>query len=120
MSSRFSQPAEELFDKTREYVDARADDVKLRLVKGLSVSASKLLGLILFLAVASGFVLVFSFALILLLAEWTGLDYGVTAIIVAGILLVVCVILFLVRDKLFQSGFVRLFVKLFFGGSDDE
>ena len=120
MSSRFSQPAEELFDKTREYVDARADDVKLRLVKGLSVSVSKLLGLILFLGVAFGFVLVLSFGLILLLAEWFNISYGVTAIIVAGVLLVASVVLFLIRDKLFQSGFVRLFVRLFFGGQENE
>ena len=120
MSSRFSQPAEELYDKTREYAEAKVDDVKLRLVKGLSVSVSKLLGLILFLGVASAFVLVLSFGLILLLAEWMGLSYGVTAVIVAGILLVACVVLFLIRDKLFQSSFVRLFVRLFFGGQDDE
>ena len=39
---------------------------------------------------------------------------------VALALLVICIVLFFVRNKLFQSGFVRLFVKLFFGGEEDE
>lgn len=120
MSKNFSLPARELTDNAREYVDARVDDVKLRLVKGLSVSVSKLLGIILLLGLVSSFVMVLSFGAILLLAEVTSLSYGVAALLVALALLVICIVLFFVRNKLFQSGFVRLFVKLFFGGEEDE
>ena len=120
MRPEFSAPAEDLAGKGKEYLDARVDDVKLRLVKGLSVSASKLVGLILFLGVVSAFLLVLSFGLILLLAEWLQLSYGVSAIIIAGILLIASVVVFIFRDKMFQSGFVQLFIKLFFGGDEDE
>ena len=119
MKTEFSAPAEDLAGKGKEYLDARVDDVKLRLVKGLSISLSKLLGLILFLGVVSSFLLVVSFGIILLLAEWCSLSYGVSAMIVAGVLLIVAAVVFLVRDKMFRSGFVRLFIKLFFGGDDD-
>ena len=120
MRPEFAAPAEDLAGKGKEYIDAKVDDVKLRLVKGLSVSASKLLGLILFLGVVSAFLLVLSFGLILLLAEWWKLSYGVSAVIVAGVLLIASVVVFIFRDKMFQSGFVRLFVRLFFGGDEDE
>ena len=106
MRPEFSAPAEDLAGKGKEYLDARVDDVKLRLVKGLSISASKLLGLILFLGVVSAFLLVLSFGLILLMAEWWQLGYGVSAMIVAGVLLLVSIIVFILRDKMFQSSFV--------------
>ena len=120
MRSDFSAPAEDLVGKGKEYLDAQVDDVKLRLVKGLSVSVSKILGLILFLLVVSAFLLVLSFGLILLLAEWCSFSYGVSAIIVAGVLAVASVVAFIFREKMFQSGLIRLFVRLFFGGDDDE
>ncbi len=116
----FTGPAEDLAGKGKEYLDARVDDIKLRLVKGLSISVSKLLGLILFLGVVSAFLLVLSLGLILLIAEWTKLSYGVASMIVAGVLLVVAVCAFLLKDKIFQSSFVRLFVRLFFGGEENE
>jgi hypothetical protein len=120
MRPDFSAPAEDLAGKGKEYLDAKVDDVKLRLVKGLSISVSKLLGLVLFLGIVSAFLLVLSFGLILLLAEWCGLSYGVSAIIVAGVLLIASAVVFIFREKMFQSGMVRLFVRLFFGGDDDE
>ena len=70
MNKEFTAPAEDLAGKGKEYLDARVEDVKLRLVKGLSISVSKLLGLILFLGIVSAFLLVLSFGLILLRAEW--------------------------------------------------
>ena len=120
MNKEFTAPAEDLAGKGKEYLDARVEDVKLRLVKGLSISVSKLLGLILFLGIVSAFLLVLSFGLILLLAEWWKLSYGVAAVIVAGVLLVGAVCVFAIKDKIFQGSFVRLFVRLFFGGEEDE
>lgn len=120
MRKEFAAPAEDLIGKGKEYVDARVDDVKLRLVKGLSISVTKLVGLMLFLGVVSAFILVLSFGLILLLAEWMGNRYGLAALIVAGVLLIASVVIFIFKDKMFQSGFVQLFVKLFFGGDKDE
>ena len=49
--SNFSRPAEDLSREAKEYIDLRLEDVKLRTAKGLSVTASKLVGLFLILGV---------------------------------------------------------------------
>ena len=64
--SQFSRPAEDLSREAQEYIDLRLEDVKLRTVKGLSVTASKLVGMILLLGIAINLVLVLSFGVILL------------------------------------------------------
>ena len=117
--SEFSRPAEDFSQSTKEYIDLKIDDIKLRSVKGLSVTVGKLLALILILGVASSLVLVLSFGLILLLGELMG-SYAWAALIVAAILAVSIVPLWLMRDKMFQKGFVKLFIKMFFGGDDDK
>jgi hypothetical protein len=42
--SQFSRPAEDLSREAQEYIDLRLEDVKLRTVKGLSVTASNARG----------------------------------------------------------------------------
>ena len=115
--SDFTRPVEELTAAAKEYVDLRADDLKLRTAKGLSVTAAKLVGLILILGVVTVLLLVLSFGIVLLAGEWLG-SYAGAAFIVAGVLGVVLLVLLKLRDRLFQGTFVSLFVKLFF--SDDE
>ena len=100
--SQFSRPAEDLSREAQEYIDLRLEDVKLRTVKGLSVTASKLVGMILLLGIAINLVLVLSFGVILLVGELIGLW-----------------ILVRKRDTLFRDTFVPLFVKLFFSDDDD-
>ena len=116
--SNFSQPAEDLSRKAKDYIDLRLDDVKLRAVKGLSLSASKIVGIILLLLLGTNLVLVLSFGLILLLGELVG-SYAWTALAVAGVLGVALWILVRKREALFKDTFVPLFVKLFFSDDDD-
>ena len=116
--SNFSRPAEELSREAKEYVDLRLEDVKLRTAKGLSVTASKLVGLFLILGVGISLMLVLSFGLILLVGEITG-SYAWSAIGVAVLLGIALWILIRKRNTLFKDTFVPLFIKLFFSDDDD-
>ena len=116
--SQFSRPAEELSREAKEYVDLRLEDVKLRTVKGLSLTASNLLGMILLLGVAINLALVLSFGIILLVGELIG-SYAWAALGVAVLLGIVLWILVRKRDTLFKDTFVPLFVKLFFSDDDE-
>lgn len=115
----FTQPAEDLSRKAREYVDLRLDDVKLRTVKGLSITASKLVAFFLIIGVGTTLVLALSFGLIMLLGELIG-SYAWAAIGVAVLLGIALGILILRRDHLFKDTFVPLFINLFFNDDDDD
>lgn len=117
--NEFTRPAEDLSQKAREYIDLRIDDVKLVAAKGLSVSLSKLVGLILILGLATNLVLVLSFGLILLVGELIN-SYAWAALGVAVLLLVALWILIRKRNTLFKNTFVPLFINLFFAEDDDE
>ena len=56
--------------------------------------------------------------LTLLLGSWIG-SYGGAAMIVAGLLAVILVILFIVKDKPFRGTFAKLFIKLFFDEKEE-
>lgn len=116
--SNFSRPAEDLSREAQQYLDLRLDDVKLRTAKGLSVSASRLVGIILLLGMATNLVLVLSFGIILLVGELVG-SYAWAALGVAAVLGIALWILIRKRDTLFKDTFVPLFVKLFFSDNDD-
>jgi hypothetical protein len=111
--SEFTKPVEELGRVTREYVDLRVDDLKLRAVKGLSMSLGKLLLALLFLTVISIVLLALAFGGVLLLGNAVG-SYAMGAFLVAGFFAIVLLALFLLRKRLFRDTFVPLFVKLFF------
>ena len=115
----FTEPAEDLSRKAKDYIDLRLDDVKLRTAKGLSITASKLVAFFLIIGVATSLLLALSFGLILLVGEITG-SYAWSAIGVAVLEGIGLWILIRRRDHLFKDTFVPLFINLFFNDDDDE
>lgn len=111
--SGFDRPLQDLASNAREYVDLQVDDLKLRITKGLSLSLGQVLALVLALVSLSILLLALGAGCVILLGNWLG-NYAVAAFIVAGFFAVITLILFLLKNKLFVNGFVRLFTKVFF------
>ena len=109
--NEFTQPLEDLSGSVRDYVDLKIEEVKLVAAKGLSISVSKILAMMMIIGVASVVLLALAFGLVMLLGEALG-SYAVGALIVAGGMLLLLIVLYLLRN--------RLFAQLFFGGDDDE
>lgn len=121
MKNSFTEPAERLAESAAQYIDLKVDEVKVRAVKGLSIALNRLLVAILLLTLCSIVLMSAAFGGVLLLGDLIG-SYAAGAFIVAAIFLVLLVVLFLLRDKLFLNGLVRTFVRLFFeeeGGEDE-
>lgn len=113
MGSMFSRPAERLAEDAAAYIDLKVDELKLRTAKGLSVTLNRLIISILFLTLGSIVLMALAFGGVLLLGDLIG-SYAAGAFIVAGFFLLLMVLLYFVRNKLFLNGFVKLFVGLFF------
>ena len=117
MESRFTKPAEELAAGTAAYVNLKIDELKLRTVKGLSVALNRILLSVLFLTLGSIVLMSASFGTILLIGRLIG-NYAAGAFIVAAFFLILIVVLYLLRDRLFINGLVRMFVRLFFDDNE--
>lgn len=114
--SEFTRPFEDLGKDAAEYVDLRVNDLKLRTVKGLSMTLGKLLYMLLVLFVVSLVLTALAIGGVLWIGEIVG-SYAGGAAIVGGVFLLVLAILILLRKKLFRNTFVPMFIKLFF---DDD
>ena len=97
----------------------RVDMVKLRTVKGLSVASNHILSMSLLLILGSLFMLALAFGSVLWLGSAIG-SYAGGAFIVAAFFLVLAVLVFIFRKKLFLNSFVRLFTSIFFDDSDNK
>ncbi len=119
MNNEFSKPGEDFIKSASDYVDLKIDDLKLRTAKGLSLTISRLLSMILMLSVVSIVLMALAFGSVLFLGDIIG-SYGLACLIVAAFFLIVLAILFVLRKKLFVNGFVKLFINLFFNEDDKE
>lgn len=102
-----------LVKDTRCYIDAQIDNVKLRTIKGLSQGTSSLASLLIIFILVGTFVTVLSLAFVIWLGKVLG-NYALSAFIVAGVLLLIIVILFLLRKQLFRDKFVSMYADVFF------
>lgn len=121
MKNSFTEPAERLAESAAQYIDLKVNEVKVRTAKGFSIALNRLLVAILLLTLCSIVLMSAAFGGVLLLGDLIG-SYAAGAFIVAAIFLVLLIVLFLLRDKLFLNGLVRMFVRLFFeeeGGEDE-
>ena len=113
MDTHFTKTAEDFAQAASEYIDLKIDDLKLRTAKGLSITLNRILLAILFLSLISIILMASAFGFVLLLGDVIG-SYVAGAFIVAGVFLLLTAVLFFLRNKLFQNGFVRMFIRLFF------
>ena len=111
--SDFTRPVEDLGQKTTEYIDLRVDELKLKTAKGLSLTLSKLLYMLLVLFVVSIIMISITVGGVMWIGELVG-SYAGGAAIVAAFFLIVLGVLVLLRKRLFRNTFVPLFIDLFF------
>lgn len=113
MENDFIKPAQDLGKSASEYVDLKLDELKLRTAKGLSIASQKLIVAIILITLAGIVLTAAAFGGVLLIGKLIN-DYAAGAFIVAGFFLIVLIVLFLLRNKLFMGGLVNMYVRLFF------
>ena len=111
--NKFTAPADRLVNKTKGYVNAQIDNVKLRSVKGLSQGTSAVAGLLVIFIIVGALVTTLSVAAVLWIGELIG-NYALAALIMSGILLITLVVLILLRKQLFKSSFISMYTDIFF------
>lgn len=113
------RPLQDLVNDAKTFVDLQADDLKLRITKGLSLSLGQVVALVLATVSLSVVLLAIGAGCVILLGDWLG-NYAIAAFIVAGVFALLTLILFVLKNKLFVNGFVRLFAKIFFEDKEEE
>ena len=98
----------------KDYVDLKADELKLRTTKGLSTAMGRLAALLLSVGLLVIVLGLLAVVLIQWLGQWTG-SVAVSSSIVCGAFVLVLAILFFLRKRLFRDTFVKLFIKVFYG-----
>lgn len=92
---------------TRDYIDLRIEQLKLKGTDTASQALGTLLAWILIIAIALMVLTVLAFGGILLLGKVLG-NYALGAFIVGGGLLLVLLVLWICRKKMFRGTFIRL------------
>ena len=108
----------ELTREARQYADLRIDETKLKLTRSLSTALGQTLAYLLIFAVLAIVLGLLSFALLQWLNSLVGSPWG--TLIVTGVFLIVLVVLWMSRQKLFRDLFVKLFIDVFYDTEDDE
>ena len=107
-----------LAGETRDYVNLAIDEVKLKTTRGLSTALGQILSWLIIISVLSLVLGLLSFALLQWLNGLVGSPWG--TLIVAGVFLLVLLVLFLNRQKLFRDLFVKLFIDVFYDTDDED
>jgi len=92
---------------TRDYIDLRIEQLKLKGADSGSQALGAVLAWILIIAIGLLALTALAFGGILLIGKAIG-NYALGAFIVAGVLLLVLVVLLLCRKSLFRGSFVRM------------
>ena len=98
----------------RDYVDLKADELKLRTTKGLSLAMGRLVAMLLLANLLIVVLALLAVVLIHWIGEWTG-SLAVSSSIVCGVFLILLIVLFLLRKQLFRNTFVKLVIQVFYG-----
>lgn len=113
----FFDPLSDMAKSAVEYLDIRLDDLKLSAVEGLSKGFGRFMsGIVIIQLLIVGFTLA-GLACILLLGELMG-SYALAAFLVAAVFVVVSVLLYVFKEKVFVAVFRRIFASVFFKNKD--
>jgi len=107
-----------LAKEARQYADLRIDETKLKMTRSLSTALGQTLAYLLIFAVLAIVLGLISFALLQWLNGLVGAPWG--TLIVTGVFLIVLIILWMSRQKLFRNLFVKLFIDVFYDTDSDE
>ena len=107
----------EIAKETREYVDLRIDEAKLKLTRGLSTALGQTLSYLLIIAVLVIVLGLLALALLQWLNGLLGAPWG--TLIVAGVFLIALAILWAARSRLFKDLFVKLFIDVFYDPEEE-
>ncbi|MBO5194464.1 MAG: hypothetical protein J6B62_06175 [Bacteroidales bacterium] len=110
----FEKPIEDIVLSSKEYMDLKVDDLKLRTTEGLALAFSKFSSTMLLMTVLTIVLITGAFGGVLLIGDLLG-NYAAGAFIVTGIFAIAFLILFCFRDKLFLNSFIKLFIRIFYG-----
>ena len=94
-----------------EYLGTRTDNLKKRVVAGLSFGFSRTLAVLIMALLAVVVLSVLAFAFIMLLGEAMD-SFAAAAFIVAGVYFLAFIVLFIFRKKLFLKMFAKMFSEL--------
>jgi hypothetical protein len=103
--------------ETEEYVRLAVDEAKLKLTRALSNSLGQILAFLLVFCVLTLVLNLLSLALLQWLNDVLGSPWG--TLLVAGVFLLVLIILWANRKRLFRDMFVKLFIDVLYD-TDDE
>lgn len=109
---------DKLSDATQQYIDMRVDSAKLHIVEKLSIMCNEVLSYVvvsLLVVMALFFMLI---AAVAFLAPIIGFVYSVLS--VAGLLVIIAIVLFFMRKKLFLNVMVKCFCRMFFDDKTNE
>lgn len=98
--------------KMKTYINLRIDEVKLKLIKSISSTFSRLFSYLLILAV---FIILLGLLSVALVQWLNGVfEAPLGTLIVAGFFLLLFVVLILCRKKLFRNTFIKPLAETFF------
>ena len=110
---------EQLWEEVKEYVDLRLRAFKLKAAEQLSVSTGRFLSIIAFVVLIGFALLLFSFALTLVVARWID-SLPWAFVIVGGLWTILALLCIFLRDAIFSSAMVKTFTKMFFPEKQEE
>lgn len=97
----------------RRYLDLRLEELKLKVVDGLSVGVNGVLSMMLILMLGAIVLAAFSFGTVLLLGDLIG-SWTAAAFIIGGVFLAVLVVVLFFWRSLFVNAFIKLFIGIFY------
>lgn len=106
-----------------KYLDAKLDELKIRATGGLSTAFGLMLTMMIIVILLVVVLIALSLGVALLVGKLVG-NYTLGAFIVCGFFLILAVVVFLLRNKLFRNMFTKTFAGIFFNdggeGRKDE